>query len=108
MKSRIGRGAAALFFISPFIAQGQNAQPTDDEINEEIIVTAQKRATSLQDVPFSVAALSSEDLKQSGATNMSTSPATSLASTSRTSGPDRARSRSAASAPARSSATSRA
>ena len=70
MKSRIGRGAAALFFISPFIAQGQNAQPTDDEINEEIIVTAQKRATSLQDVPFSVAALSSEDLTQSGATNL--------------------------------------
>ena len=70
MKSRIGRGAAALFFITPFVAQGQDAQPTDDDINEEIIVTAQKRATSLQDVPFSVAALSAEDLTQSGASNL--------------------------------------
>jgi iron complex outermembrane receptor protein len=70
MKSWTGRGAAALFFIAPFAAQGQNAQPTDDEIDEEIIVTAQKRATSLQDVPFSVAALTSEDIKESGATNI--------------------------------------
>jgi iron complex outermembrane recepter protein len=70
MKSRTGRGAAALFFIAPFAAQGQNAPATDDEINEEIIVTAQKRATSLQDVPFSVAALTSEDIKESGATNI--------------------------------------
>jgi iron complex outermembrane receptor protein len=70
MKSRTGRGAAALFFIAPFAAQGQNAPPTDDEINEEIIVTAQKRATSLQDVPFSVAALTNEDIKESGATNI--------------------------------------
>ena len=70
MKSWIGRGAAALFFIAPFVSQGQDAPPTDDEIDEEIIVTAQKRATSLQDVPFSVAALSSEDIKESGATNI--------------------------------------
>ena len=71
MKSWTGRGAAAVFFIAPFAAQGQNAQqPTDDEINEEIIVTAQKRATTLQDVPFSIAALTNEDIKESGATNI--------------------------------------
>ena len=70
MKSWIGRGAAALFFIAPFAAQGQSTPPTDEEIAEEIIVTAQKRATSLQDVPFSVAALTNEDIKESGATSI--------------------------------------
>ena len=48
----------------------RSREPTDDEITEEIIVTAQKRATSLQDVPFSVAALTAEDIEQSGATNI--------------------------------------
>jgi iron complex outermembrane recepter protein len=72
MKSEIMRGAAALLLGLPIGTLAQNAQAplTDDEINEEIIVTAQKRATSLQEVPFSVAALSSEDLTQSGATNL--------------------------------------
>jgi outer membrane receptor protein involved in Fe transport len=45
-------------------------EPTDEEINEEIVVTAQKRATALQEVPFSVAALTNEDIEQSGATNI--------------------------------------
>ena len=44
--------------------------PTDEEISEEIVVTAQKRATALQDVPFSIAAVTNEDLEQSGATNI--------------------------------------
>ena len=70
MKSWIGRGAAALFYTLPFVATAQESKPTDDEINEEIIVTAQKRATSLQDVPFSVAAMTSEDIKESGASNI--------------------------------------
>jgi iron complex outermembrane receptor protein len=72
MKSWIGRGAAALCLVSPFaIAQAQDSPPPgDDEITQEIIVTAQKRATSLQDVPFSVAAMTAEDLQQSGAANI--------------------------------------
>jgi iron complex outermembrane receptor protein len=70
MKSRIRRGAAALFFALPFVAAAQNAPPSDDDIYEEIIVTAQKRATSLQDVPFSIAALTNEDIKESGASNI--------------------------------------
>jgi iron complex outermembrane receptor protein len=70
MKVSVSRGAAALLMAAPFAASAQDAPPTDDEISEEIIVTAQKRATSLQDVPFSVAALSSEDIKESGATNI--------------------------------------
>ncbi|MEO8061132.1 MAG: TonB-dependent receptor [Pseudomonadota bacterium] len=72
MKSEIVRGAAALLLGLPFAVSAQDAKttPSDDEINEEIIVTAQKRATSLQDVPFSVAALTSESIKESGATNI--------------------------------------
>jgi iron complex outermembrane recepter protein len=71
MKSWIGRGVAACCLVTPFaIATAQDSPPTDDEISQEIIVTAQKRATSLQDVPFSVAAMTNEDLKQSGASNI--------------------------------------
>jgi iron complex outermembrane receptor protein len=69
MKSRMGRGAAALYLALPFVAQAQDA-PKDDDISEEIIVTAQKRETSLQDVPFSVAALTAENLNESGVTNI--------------------------------------
>ncbi|HTU64938.1 MAG TPA: TonB-dependent receptor [Steroidobacteraceae bacterium] len=70
MKSWIGRGAAALFYSLPFVATAQDAPPTDDDINEEIIVTAQKRATSLQDVPFSIAAVTNQDIQESGAQNI--------------------------------------
>ncbi|HUQ11360.1 MAG TPA: TonB-dependent receptor [Steroidobacteraceae bacterium] len=71
MKSWIGRGAAALCLVTPFaIAQAQDSPPSDDEISQEIVVTAQKRATTLQEVPFSIAALTSEDITQSGATNI--------------------------------------
>ncbi|MEJ0085774.1 MAG: TonB-dependent receptor [Pseudomonadota bacterium] len=72
MKTGIARGTAALLLGLPIgvMAQGAPATATDDEINEEIIVTAQKRATSLQDVPFSIAALTNENIKESGATNI--------------------------------------
>ncbi len=48
------------------------------DIAQEIIVTAQKRATSLQDVPFSVAALTNEDIEQWASPTSSSSPAKSL------------------------------
>jgi iron complex outermembrane recepter protein len=70
MKSWIGRGAAALFYSVPFAATAQTPPASDTDLIEEIIVTAQKRAASLQDVPFSIAALTSEDLRESGATNI--------------------------------------
>ena len=70
MKSWIPRGSAALFLAMPFTLSAQDVTPPTDEEIGEIIVTAQKRATSLQDVPFSIAALTSEDLTQSGATNI--------------------------------------
>jgi iron complex outermembrane receptor protein len=71
MKSWIGRGAAALCFVSPFaIAQAQDSPTSDDDVLEEIMVTAQKRASTLQDVPFSIAAVTAEDIQSSGATNI--------------------------------------
>ena len=70
MNSWKSRATAALLFVVPFAVSAQDAPPTDDEINEEIIVTAQKRATALQEVPFSIAAVTNEDLEQSGATNI--------------------------------------
>jgi iron complex outermembrane receptor protein len=42
----------------------------DGDALEEVTVTAQKRVTNLQDVPFSVAAASEEQLRNAGATNI--------------------------------------
>jgi iron complex outermembrane receptor protein len=77
MRRWISRGAAALLGL-PFTIAAQTpgqpaktaAQPTDEQISEEIVVTAQKRTTTLQDVPFSIAAMTSQDIKESGATNL--------------------------------------
>lgn len=47
------------------------ATPAQDaDIIQTIIVTAQKRETALQDVPFSVAAASSQQIRNSGANNV--------------------------------------
>src|SRR6187399_1029556 len=70
MSSRNLRGLAALLVIVPIAAVAQTPEPTEEDVTEEVIVTAQKRATNLQDVPFSVAALTAEDIEQSGATNI--------------------------------------
>src|SRR4051812_20167277 len=79
MNSRIPRGAAAFLVSLPFALAAQQPSPkpapatapaSDEEISEEIVVTAQKRATTLQEVPFSVAAVSGKDIKQSGASNI--------------------------------------
>jgi iron complex outermembrane receptor protein len=75
MKSWIGRGAAALCSVTPFaIAVGpvlaQDAPASEEDVLEEIMVTAQKRTTSLQDVPFSIAAVTAEDINSSGASNI--------------------------------------
>jgi iron complex outermembrane recepter protein len=70
MKSWIVRGGAAFCFLTPFAIQAQTPAPSGDDIDEEIIVTAQKRATTLQDVPFSIAALTAESITESGASNI--------------------------------------
>jgi iron complex outermembrane recepter protein len=69
MKSWTRRGAAAVAVFAPLSLNAQTPQETD-EVSEEIVVTATKREASLQDVPFSVAAVTSEDITESGATNL--------------------------------------
>ena len=60
--------AAALgLSIAPSVLQ---AAESDDDVLYEIIVTAQKRATALQDVPFSVAAANEEQIRNSGSTSI--------------------------------------
>jgi iron complex outermembrane recepter protein len=62
------RKALALGLMMPTMAFA--AAPSDETIIEQIIVTAQKRASALQDVPFSVAAASEEQIRDSGSTNI--------------------------------------
>src|ERR1700674_3466039 len=56
--------AVAGFAGLPFVA---SAQQVDQGAIQEVIVTAQKRAANLQDVPFSVSATSEDQMRNSGA-----------------------------------------
>ena len=56
--------AATGFAGLPFVA---SAQQVDQAAIQEVIVTAQKRAANLQDVPFSVSATSQDQIRNSGA-----------------------------------------
>jgi len=47
-----------------------SAAEAEEDVLATIIVTAQKRATALQDVPFSVAAANEEQIRNSGSTNI--------------------------------------
>jgi len=61
--------AFSLALFLPIVTLAQKA----DESNEptaEVIVTAQKRANSVQDVPFSVAVQTQEQIRESGASNI--------------------------------------
>jgi iron complex outermembrane receptor protein len=62
------RSVVALALAAPAVTFA--AAPSDDNIIEQIIVTAQKREQALQDVPFSVAAPSGEQIRNSGATSL--------------------------------------
>src|SRR5689334_4020200 len=62
------RGVVALALAAPALSFA--AAPGDENIIEQIIVTAQKREQALQDVPFSVAAPSGEQIRNSGATSL--------------------------------------
>jgi iron complex outermembrane receptor protein len=55
---------SSMFAVSPGFAQ--DAQTAAPDMVEEIIVTAQKRAESVQDVPISIQALTGDDLNQYG------------------------------------------
>ena len=50
--------------------QRQPLPSSDSDLIEEIVVTAQKRESALQDVPFSVAAASEQQIRDSGSTNI--------------------------------------
>ena len=63
----------ATLALMPLLALGATtavAQSNDSEVLEQIIVTAQKRSTALQDVPFSVGAVTEAQIRESGATNV--------------------------------------
>src|SRR5258707_15333370 len=51
----------------------RSAEPASGPTLEEIVVTAQKRAGSVQDTPFSVSATSQEQIRNSGAGNITDS-----------------------------------
>jgi iron complex outermembrane receptor protein len=58
--------AGAMLAASPAMAQAEG----NDDVGQEIVVTAAKRAQSLQDVPISVSAISGEALGRSRVTNV--------------------------------------
>jgi iron complex outermembrane receptor protein len=62
------RSVVALALAAPALSFA--AAPGDENIIEQIIVTAQKRATALQDVPFSVAAPTGDQIRNAGATSL--------------------------------------
>jgi iron complex outermembrane receptor protein len=62
----LARGVLAFGLAAPALGFAAS----DENIIEQIIVTAQKRASALQDVPFSVAAASEEQIRDSGSTNI--------------------------------------
>ena len=59
--SRLWMASSALALMAPYAAVAEEAVPTD-----EIVVTAQKRAQALQDVPLSISALTAEQIEKRG------------------------------------------
>ena len=69
-KSTIG---ARRFAISTAVAAALAGSPlaqAQDDVFEEIVVTATKRASTIQDVPFSINAQTAEDIQRTGATDL--------------------------------------
>jgi iron complex outermembrane receptor protein len=55
---------------SPAMAQAATASRTEAPEISEVIVTAEKRAERLQDVPISITAVSTQDIQRRGVTNL--------------------------------------
>jgi iron complex outermembrane receptor protein len=56
--------------VTPAAAWAQDAAEADAGGLEEIVVTAQKRAESLSDVPISIAAVGGDDIEEKGTANL--------------------------------------
>ena len=69
LRARLTLSAAALALCAPSIAFAQDAADGAKD-DGEIIVTAQKREQSLQDVSVAVSAVSGDDLAQAGISNL--------------------------------------
>ena len=71
MKTHLVALFAASALVSPVAAFAQEAPAADDQGGlEEIIVTAQKRAEGLSDVPISISAVSGKQVENYGQTNL--------------------------------------
>ncbi|SEH11189.1 Outer membrane receptor proteins, mostly Fe transport [Sphingopyxis sp. YR583] len=71
MKKHLVALLAASALASPGIAFAQDTAPAEDQGGlEEIIVTAQKRAEGLSDVPISISAVSGKQVESYGQTNL--------------------------------------
>ncbi|MGA0266252.1 MAG: TonB-dependent receptor, partial [Lysobacterales bacterium] len=74
MKRKIERLAlvaaiTACFGVSATAGAQEDGTDNDGEV-EEILVTATKRTQSIQDVPFSINAMTEEDIRETGSTNL--------------------------------------
>jgi len=74
MRTYLLTTAAILAFpaIAPSMALAQTAPAADYAFEDDIVVTAQKREQSLQDVPLSITAISGDQLSQRGINDVST------------------------------------
>ncbi len=57
--------------IFPAAALAQGADSADSMVLDEIIVTSQRRAQNIQDIPLSVSALSADTLRDGGVLDIS-------------------------------------
>lgn len=69
-RSLLLAGTTSLIFANPALAQDAAADDADTAEGNVIIVTATKRDTTIQDVPFSINAQTQEDIQRSGAVTL--------------------------------------
>jgi iron complex outermembrane receptor protein len=68
---KIIRSSITVAVLAAMSRMATAANPTSEsDLIDEVVVTAQKRAAALQDVPFAVAASSERQIRDSGATNI--------------------------------------